>query len=344
MLYLDGRGVKLEPGACGAVPVGTPHAFRCGDRALWIEMASPRPRADGSDTFFLGPAPDGPAAALDARDPRNHNLFLLTDGRDGSRSPEARPGDGRSRPCREAWRLPSSPTAGSPSRCSSTSASTPSSTRCSWSTTSREPAPIPTTTRSRSRTTCSRARSTSSRTATATRSGPATPSGRAPGCVHAFYETQGGRVRWLETSAPGPPARHSYRHERDWELPRGAAGLRRGRRSGVSHVSDTAGDGRPRRPRPVHAASTGRCSSSAASRTSSSRCSSRGEVYGTTHLYSGQEAIAIGCRERPRASATAWLRRTADTATRSRSESTRRRCSTRCSAARPASTAAGRDR
>ncbi len=37
------------------------------------------------------------------------------------------------------------------------------------------------------------------------------------GCVHAFYETQGGRVRWLETSAPGPPPRHSYRFERDWD-------------------------------------------------------------------------------------------------------------------------------
>jgi quercetin dioxygenase-like cupin family protein len=37
------------------------------------------------------------------------------------------------------------------------------------------------------------------------------------GCVHAFYETQGGPVRWLETSAPGPPPRHSYRHERDWD-------------------------------------------------------------------------------------------------------------------------------
>ena len=36
------------------------------------------------------------------------------------------------------------------------------------------------------------------------------------GCVHAFYETQGGRVRWLETSAPAPPLRHSYRFERDW--------------------------------------------------------------------------------------------------------------------------------
>jgi hypothetical protein len=24
-------------------------------------------------------------------------------------------------------------------------------------------------------------------------------------------------VKWLETSAPGPPDRHSYRFERDWE-------------------------------------------------------------------------------------------------------------------------------
>jgi hypothetical protein len=24
-------------------------------------------------------------------------------------------------------------------------------------------------------------------------------------------------VLWLETSAPGPPDRHSYRFERDWE-------------------------------------------------------------------------------------------------------------------------------
>jgi quercetin dioxygenase-like cupin family protein len=39
----------------------------------------------------------------------------------------------------------------------------------------------------------------------------------AAGCVHAFYETRGSRVRWLETSAPGPPARHSYRFERDWD-------------------------------------------------------------------------------------------------------------------------------
>jgi quercetin dioxygenase-like cupin family protein len=37
------------------------------------------------------------------------------------------------------------------------------------------------------------------------------------GCIHAFYETVGNTVLWLETSAPGPPDRHSYRFERDWE-------------------------------------------------------------------------------------------------------------------------------
>ena len=37
------------------------------------------------------------------------------------------------------------------------------------------------------------------------------------GCIHAFYETKGNTVLWLETSAPGPPDRHSYRFERDWE-------------------------------------------------------------------------------------------------------------------------------
>ncbi len=37
------------------------------------------------------------------------------------------------------------------------------------------------------------------------------------GCVHAFYNTRGNRVKWLETSAPGPPDRHSYRFNRDWD-------------------------------------------------------------------------------------------------------------------------------
>jgi quercetin dioxygenase-like cupin family protein len=37
------------------------------------------------------------------------------------------------------------------------------------------------------------------------------------GSVHGFYNTGSERVRWLETQAPQPPARHSYRWVRDWE-------------------------------------------------------------------------------------------------------------------------------
>lgn len=36
------------------------------------------------------------------------------------------------------------------------------------------------------------------------------------GCVHEFRNVGAGRVRWLETQAPMPPPRHSYRFARDW--------------------------------------------------------------------------------------------------------------------------------
>jgi mannose-6-phosphate isomerase-like protein (cupin superfamily) len=36
------------------------------------------------------------------------------------------------------------------------------------------------------------------------------------GCVHGFRNLGGGPLRWLETQAPQPPPRHSYRFARDW--------------------------------------------------------------------------------------------------------------------------------
>lgn len=36
------------------------------------------------------------------------------------------------------------------------------------------------------------------------------------GCVHEFRNVGDGIVRWLETQAPQPPPRHSYRFARDW--------------------------------------------------------------------------------------------------------------------------------
>ncbi|MGW1957995.1 cupin domain-containing protein [Streptomyces sp. NPDC001920] len=44
------------------------------------------------------------------------------------------------------------------------------------------------------------------------------------GCVHGFANAGEGTLRWLETQAPQPPSRHSYRFTRDWEYLREALG------------------------------------------------------------------------------------------------------------------------
>jgi quercetin dioxygenase-like cupin family protein len=44
------------------------------------------------------------------------------------------------------------------------------------------------------------------------------------GCVHAFRNLGTGPLRWLETQAPQPPARYSYRFVRDWDYLRSRHG------------------------------------------------------------------------------------------------------------------------
>jgi quercetin dioxygenase-like cupin family protein len=215
-LYLDGRGVQLEPGACGVVPVGVPHAFRSAERARWIEMAAPRPRTDGSDTFFLGSAPDTEPGPLDVRDPRNRNLFLLGEGQ------------------MDLDVLKRGAAVGAPTVSSSmaTAVLAYSGIAVKMLVDQRLDAQLHTmfmvdyqpgavahphdhpfeesyfmfegevdVVADGDRHTLR----------------PGDFFWTAAGCVHAFYEVHGGRVRWLETSAPGPPARHSYRFERDWD-------------------------------------------------------------------------------------------------------------------------------
>jgi quercetin dioxygenase-like cupin family protein len=215
VLYLGGRGVRLRPGACGAIPVGTPHAFRSTDSALWIEMASPRPRVDKSDTFFLGSAPNGSAAELDARDPRNHNLFLLTDGET------------------DLDRLKRGQAMGAPTVSGSmaTAVLAYSGIAVKMLVDQRLDAQLHTMFMVDYQPgACANPHDhpfeesyymlegevdvVADGDRYTLRPGDAFWTGT--GCVHAFYETEGRTVRWLETSAPGPPPRHSYRHERDW--------------------------------------------------------------------------------------------------------------------------------
>ncbi len=78
---------------------------------------------------------------------------------------------------------------------------------------------------------------------------PATSRGRAWAASHAFTNPGPGIVRWLETQAPQPPSRHSYRFARDWEYLR-----RRPRRKDDRRMDEQTNErGRGRRdpgPRP----------------------------------------------------------------------------------------------
>jgi quercetin dioxygenase-like cupin family protein len=82
-LILDGRGYPLVPGSCGVIPVGTPHAWLGSQQgaAKWAEMVTPIPRGPGEpeDTFFLGPPQAFETAPLDIRDPRSRHFFRMAD-------------------------------------------------------------------------------------------------------------------------------------------------------------------------------------------------------------------------------------------------------------------------
>ena len=218
VLSLDGRSVRLQPNACGAIPVGVPHAWRSGDPAQWIEMASPRPRSAGQppDTFFVGGAPTEEPAELDLRDPRNRNLFRLAeDDMDVERLREG-----------------SEVAAPTVSASMATAALLYSGITVKMLVDKRLDAQLHTI------------------FMVGYQPGAVAHPHDHPfeesyymlegevdviadderytlrpddvfwtgvGCVHAFYETRGGTVKWLETSAPGPPDRHSYRFERDWD-------------------------------------------------------------------------------------------------------------------------------
>lgn len=82
-LILNGQAYPLSPGTCGLVPVGVPHAWigpKSGE-ARWLDMMAPQPRPTGlpDDTFFLGPPDAAAGGETDIRDPRSRHFFRMTD-------------------------------------------------------------------------------------------------------------------------------------------------------------------------------------------------------------------------------------------------------------------------
>jgi quercetin dioxygenase-like cupin family protein len=220
VLYLDGRAIALSPGACGVVPVGVPHAWRAenGGAASWIDMRAPRPRGAGEppDTFFVGPAPISAPVPLDVRDPRTRNFFHLQD-----------------------WQMAvDNLKIGAPVDQPTVSASMATALLAYSGITVKmlvdqrldahlhtmfmvqyEPGgvaqPHDHPFEESYYMLFGEVEAVADGERYTLRPGDVFWTG--VGCIHAFYNTSGKRCRWLETSAPGPPAAHSYRFNRDWD-------------------------------------------------------------------------------------------------------------------------------
>jgi quercetin dioxygenase-like cupin family protein len=82
-LIMDGLGYPLVPGSCGVIPVAAPHAWLgpATGTAKWVEMVTPIPRGhrEPEDIFFLGLPKASETAPLDIRDPRSRYFFRMTD-------------------------------------------------------------------------------------------------------------------------------------------------------------------------------------------------------------------------------------------------------------------------
>jgi quercetin dioxygenase-like cupin family protein len=222
VLALDGRAYRLLPGACGLVPVGVRHAWIGpeGEAARWIDMYAPQPRFEGvggQDTFFVGPAPPaGDAIALDVRDPRTRNLFRLDAGQ------------------MELDRLKAGTAVDEPTVSASmaTALLAYSGIAVKMLVDQRLDAQLHTMFMVEYEPGGvahphdhpleesyvileGEVEAEADDERYVLRPGDAFWTG--VGCVHAFTNRTAGRVRWLETQSPQPPARHSYRFNRDWE-------------------------------------------------------------------------------------------------------------------------------
>ncbi|MBI4292964.1 MAG: cupin domain-containing protein [Betaproteobacteria bacterium] len=219
-LILDGRGYPLLPGACGLVPVGVPHAWLGPSKgsAKWVDMAAPQPREDdgADDTFFLGSPGNYEIEDLDIRDPRSRNLFRMAEADIDL----------------DKLKVGARVDAPTVSASMSTALMAYSGIAVKMLVDQRLDAQLHTMFMVEYQKGGiahlhdhpleeSYYILEGEVDAVADEKRYTLHEGdllwTAVGCVHAFYNTSAGTVRWLETQSPQPPARHAYRFSRDWE-------------------------------------------------------------------------------------------------------------------------------
>jgi len=216
VLFTTETAVLLQPGDYGLIPIGQPHALanRGRDTARLAALSSPQPRpAHGGDTFFVAALPEREPVTVDARDPRTRAF--------GSIAPE------HMDPGKQSQDLLAA------SASMRTALLVYSGISVKMMVDSDLGAQL---------STMFMVQYEGSKgvigghdhpleetylildgVVDATFDGeryrlePGDVAWAGVGCVHAFANPAEEPVRWLETQAPAPPARHSYRFERDWD-------------------------------------------------------------------------------------------------------------------------------
>jgi mannose-6-phosphate isomerase-like protein (cupin superfamily) len=223
VLDVAGQSVELGPDRCGLLPVGTPHAWRnpTGEPVRFFEMQAPRAREDDDpappDTFFVPEDPGGAElAAVDLRDPRNQRFFRLD----------------RSQMDVDTLKLASQVGEPQVSASMATALLAYSGIAVKMLVDERLGAALHTMFMVHYQPggvahphdhpleesyLIVDGEVTAEAAGDRFRMGPGDFLWCGVGCVHAFYNETDSTVTWLETSSPQPPARNSYRFDRDWD-------------------------------------------------------------------------------------------------------------------------------
>jgi quercetin dioxygenase-like cupin family protein len=215
LLTWAGGTVRLRQGDYGLLPVGVPHALRGAGAAAarWADMLAPQPRARlGGDTYFVPPLAEGPAVAVDVRDPRTR-AFGHIEPANMEVGQQTQERLAVSASMRTALLVYSGITV---KMMVDTELGAELQTMFMVQ---YEPAGVAGTHDHPLEETylVLDGEVDASFDGDRYRLGAGDVAWAGVGCVHGFSNPAGRPVRWLETQAPQPPARHSYRFTRDWD-------------------------------------------------------------------------------------------------------------------------------
>lgn len=219
VLVLEGTAIRLDPGCCGVVPVGVPHAWLgpATGVARWIDVQAPVARSENpQDTFFLGPVGAPEITDFDLRDPRCRTMFRMVD----------------SDLDLDSLRVGARVDAPAVSASMASALLAYSGIAVKMLVDERLDAQLFTMFMVEYKGAGiahphdhpleesyymleGEVEAVADDVRYTLEAGDCLWTG--VGCVHAFYNTSGRPVRWLETQSPQPPARHAYRFNRDWQ-------------------------------------------------------------------------------------------------------------------------------